>query len=337
MVAVTNLRWDANAVPAVNGFGTRDLLADLPEPVPIREDPVKALQAAKKGSKADKMKFFWKRAVLTSGFENALERARFLIEEADFLEEPGGTLILAEGGCGKTFLKEQLLLDFPRINRPYELKMPLATVDMRETPDEKSFLIRILAQADEIASKELSVGELLDKVVIALIQVGCRSLFLDEAHKLDTVTKSRRQEGHKLGPIGELLKTIYTRARVVMILAGTPSLRELIDSDSQYRTRWSGRVELQPFQLGAEFQGVLNALAQSMPLDGITDFSDPRVADAIWVSTEGNFRQLKDFLRRALSRAIDDRVGQILPKHLYAAYRITGDFNKPNPFVGFVQ
>lgn len=336
MATVTNLRSSADAIPNTKGFGTRDLLAELPEPVPTREDPVKALQAAKKGSKADKMKFFWRRAVLTPSFANGLERTRFLIEEADFLEEPGGTLILAEGGGGKTFLLEQLLLDFPRINRRYELKMPLATVDMRETPDEKSFLIRILAQADEIANRDLSVGELLDKVIVALAQVGGRGLFVDEAQKLGTVTKSRRQEGHKLGPIGELLKAIYTRARVVMILAGTPDLRDLIDSDSQYRTRWSGRVELQPFQHGAEFQGVLNALAQSLPLDGVTDFSDPLLVEAIWVSTAGNFRQLKDFLRRALSRAIDDGVGQILPKHLYAAYRITGDFNKPNPFAGFV-
>lgn len=337
MATVTNLKSGANAIPGASGFGTRDLLADLPEPVPTREDPVKALLAAKKGNKEEKLKFFWKRAVLAPGFHNALERARFLIQEAAYLEEPGGTLILADGGSGKTFLMEQLLLDFPRINRRYELKMPLVTVDMRQTPDEKSFLIRILEQADEKVGRDLSVGELLEKVVLALLQIGCRGLFVDEAQKLDTVTTNRRKEGHKLGAIGELLKEIYTRTRVCMILAGTPSLRDLVDSDSQYRTRWPGRVELQPFQSGAEFQGVLNALAQSLPLDGVTDFSDPKVAEAIWTSTNGNFRQLKDFLRRALSRAIDDGVGQILPKHLHAAYQITGDFNKPNPFEGLIK
>ncbi len=337
MAAVRNLKYGTNVIPGVSGFGTRDLLADLPEPVLTREDPVKALQAAKKGSKEEKLKFFWRRAVLTPGFQNALERARFLIQEAAYFEEPGGMLILADGGSGKTFLMEQLLLDFPKINRRYELKMPLVTVDMRQTPDEKSFLIRILEQVDEKVRRELSVSELLEKVVLALVQIGCRGLFVDEAQKLDTVTTSRRKEGHKLGPIGELLKEVYTRARVCMILAGTPSLRDLVDSDSQYRTRWSGRVELQSFQSGAEFQGVLNALAQSLPLDGVTDFSDPRVSEAVWASTNGNFRQLKDFLRRALSRAIDDGVGQILPKHLHAAYQITGDFNKSNPFAGLVK
>lgn len=337
MATVTNLKSGANAIPGASGFGTRDLLADLPEPVPTREDPVKALQAAKKGSKADKMKFFWRRAVLAPGFANSLDRTRIMIEEAAFLDEPGGVLILAEGGCGKTFLRDQLLLDFPRINRRYALTMPLVTVDMVEGTEEKKFLAQVLAQADEIASKDLSVDALLDKVVDALIQVGCRALFVDEAQKLDTVTKNRRKEDHKLGPIGELLKSIYQRARVVMILAGTPTLRELVESDSQYRTRWPGRVELHPFQQGAEFQGVLNALAASLPLDGVTDFSDPKVAEAIWTSTNGNFRQLKDFLRRALSRAIDDGVGQILPKHLHAAYQITGDFNKPNPFEGLIK
>lgn len=337
MATVTNLKPGANAIPGASGFGTRDLLADLPEPVPTREDPVKALHAAKKGTKEEKLTFFWRRAVLSPGFANALDRARAMIEEAVFLEEPGGAIILAEGGCGKTFLRDQLLLDYPRINRRYALTMPLVSVDMRDATDEKQFLILILAQADEIAGKDLSIGELLNKVVAALTQVKCRALFVDEAQRLDTVTKNRRQEDHKLGPIGELLKSIYSRARVVIILAGTPTLRGLIDSDSQYRTRWSGRVELQPFQQGTEFQGVLNALATSLPLDGVTEFSDPRVVEAIWVSTGGNFRQLKDFLRRALSRAIDDGVGQILLKHLHAAYQITGDFNKPNPFVGLLK
>ena len=336
-MTVKSFKPSANVIPGGCGFGTRDLLADLPEPVPTREDPAKALQTAKKGSKEEKLKFFWRRAVLAPGFQNALERARCLIQEAAYFEEPGGALILADGGSGKTFLMEQLLLDFPKINRRYELKMPLVTVDMRQTPDEKSFLVRILEQADEKVGREQSIGELLEKVVLALAQIGCQGLFVDEAQKLDTVTVSRRKEGHKLGPIGELLKEIYTRARVCMILAGTPSLRDLVDSDPQYRTRWPGRVELQPFQSGAEFQGVLNALAQSLPLDGVTEFSDPRVSEAIWVSTSGNFRQLKDFLRRALSRAIDDGVGQILPKHLYAAYQITGDFNKPNPFASLVK
>jgi hypothetical protein len=337
MATVTSLKPGANVIPGASGFGTRDLLADLPEPVPTREDPVKALQAAKKGSKEEKLKFFWRRAVLAPGFENALERARFLIQEAAFLEEPGGALILADGGSGKTFLMQQLLLDFPRINRRYELKMPLVTVDMRQTPDEKSFLIRMLEQADEKVGRDFSVGELLEKVINALVQVECQGLYVDEAQKLDTVTANRRKEGHKLGPFGELLKEIYTRARVCMILAGTPSLRELVDSDSQYRTRWSGRVELLPFQKGVEFQGVLNALAQSLPLDGVTEVSDPIVAEAIWASTNGNFRQLKDFLCRALSRAIDDGARQILPTHLHAAYQITGDFNKPNPFDGLIK
>lgn len=294
--------------------------------------------AAIQGDKAHKLRFFRDRVVLFPGFQNALERARFLINQAEFVDEPGGILVLAEGGCGKSLLGEQLRREFPRKESLYSLKVPIVFIDMGHRPDEKDFLIEILSQAGEVVShNDFKVSELEKKVITALRRVGCRCIFIDEAQRLDTISTNRRKEDRKLGPNGELLKKIYTHARVTIILAGTPNLRELVDSDAQYSTRWSGRISLEPFTQGPEFQGVLNSLAQAIPLTGKTDFSGASLVAAIWSTCQGNFRRLKTFLGNALAIAIDEGASAVDAKHLHKAYLMSGDFNQPNPFAGLAK
>ena len=311
----------------------RDLFAAIKIPGTTREDPEQAKKAAIVGDKRLKLQFFRRRVVLFSAFEVALHTAAFLIQQAEFLDEPGGLMILAEGGCGKSFIGEQLALDFPRTESLYELHVPVVFITVPEDRDEKGLMVNLLSQLGErVGKNDFTAIELESKLIEAFRRVKCRCIFVDEAQRLDTTTKNRRQADRKMGSIGERLKTLYSKAGVAIILAGTPSLQELVLSDPQYKTRWSASVRLEPFAMGPEFQGVLNALAALVPLAGTTDFSRFEVASAIWTSCDGYFRRLKNLLCNALAIAIDESATSIAPHHLQQAYLRSSDFNKANPF-----
>ena len=326
------LRFDAapsrHTAPVV-----RDLFAAAKTPGPMREDPQQALKAATAGDKRLKLQFFRRRVVLFPAFEVALRTAAFLIRQAEFLDEPGGLMVLAEGGCGKSFIGEQLALDFPRTESLYELHVPVVFITIPDSHDEKDLMVNLLSQlGEQVGKSDFTAVELESKLIEAFRRVKCRCIFVDEAQRLDTTTKNRRQADRKMGPIGERLKTLYSKAGVAIILAGTPSLEELVLSDPQYKTRWSASVRLEPFAMGPEFQGVLNALAALVPLPGKTNFSQFEVASAIWTSCDGYFRRLKNLLSNALAMAIDESATSLTPHHLQQAYLRSSDFNKANPF-----
>lgn len=318
---------------SLSSIRIRDLFAGVKTPAVTRDDPQQAFKAAVAGDKRLKLQFFRRRVVLFPAFEVAFRTATFLIRQAEFLDEPGGLMILAEGGCGKSFIGEQLALDFPRVESVYELEVPVVFITIPDDHDVKDMMVDLLAQLGERVSKnDFTADELESKLIEAFRRVKCRCIFVDEAQRLDTISKNRRQADRKMGAIGERLKTLYAKAGVAIILAGTPSLQELVLSDPQYRTRWSASVRLEPFKMEADFLGVLNALAALVPLPGKTDFSRIEVASAIWTSCEGYFRRLKNLLCNALSIAIDESAACITISHLQQAYLRTSDFNKTNPF-----
>lgn len=328
----TVLRRDALLIHHDMPF-IKDLFGAIKTSGPVREDVQQALQAAKAGDKRLKLQFFRQRAILFTAFEEAFRTAVFLIQQAEFVDEPGGLMILAEGGCGKSFIGEQIALDFPRTESHYELHVPVVFITIPDSHDEKELMINLLTQLGERAGKnDFTALELEDKLIDAFRRVKCRCIFVDEAQRLDTISKNRRQADRKMGPIGERLKTLYSKAGVAIILAGTPSLQELVLSDPQYKTRWSACVRLEPFVMGEEFLGVLKALAELVPLAGKTDFSRFEVASAIWTSCDGYFRRLKNLLCNALAIAIDELATSIAPHHLQQAYLRSSDFNKTNPF-----
>lgn len=314
--------------------GTKDLFGGLSKfPPRQKRSPEEERQIAVLGTLQEKLVYFSNRAVLTSAFKHALDTATTLIQHARTLPEPGGLQILATGGCGKTFLKLKLLEAHPISDSLYTLTVPLVAIEMLSTFDEKDLLIEILSQCGERLNKGgLTAQELEDKIVDAFSEVDVRCLFIDEANRLDTITKNARKDDRKLGPIGERLKRIHGRSKVPFILAGTPSLEALLDSDPQYKTRWSAKVRLSPFEFGAEFRGVINALAEALPMRGKTDLSDPVLAKAIWEACDGNFRVLKKLLSAALIAADEGGEDRIQSDHLAQAWRMTGDFGRSNPF-----
>lgn len=309
------------------------LFADPAPSNAVREDPELARQRAIQGDKASRLQFFKQRVILTRAFQSALDTACFLVDQAEYVDEPGGLMVLGEGGCGKSFLGEQLIARYPRHETLYRLEVPVALVDLYSGPDEKDVMIAILEQHGERVSRnDVTANTLEDKLVASFARVGGRCLVLDEAQRLATFTASKRKSDRLMGPVGERIKRIYSRARIAIILLGTPALRDLIDSDAQYRTRWSAAVTLQPFERDSVFLGVLNGLSRALPLAGTSLLSSEEVGYAIWDACEGYFRRLKNLLTNALAIALDESATSIEVRHLRVAFVRTGNSDMVNPF-----
>ncbi|TLN01523.1 hypothetical protein FDZ73_15515 [bacterium] len=329
----------SNVMGSTNQLGTaaadlltKSLFIESPHTNPTGTGAEKE-ELARPESLRGTLDYFDSRAVLTPSFKHALDAIKQLIHFAPYATEPGGLLVIATGGCGKTFLRRKLLELYPPSDTLYELVVPIVAVEMDSSYDEKDLLVDILVQCGEHPNKRaFTANELEDKVVSAFARASTTLLFIDEANRLDTTTKRVRRTDRMMGPVGERLKKIYGRSKVVFVLAGTPNLEDLVDSDPQYKTRWSAKVRLKPFPFDAEFRGVIKALADMLPLPGKTDFSAPVLARALWEASQGNFRVLKTLIRTALISALQEGATCILTRHLKDAFLLTGDFDKPNPF-----
>lgn len=312
--------------------GTAGLFSN-PPPVASSTDLEEERQRAINGSLKDKIDYLQSRAIMTPAFTQALEQATFLVLKSSSDLYPGGLVVTGEGGCGKSYLVQQLVKRFPRHETLYESQIPVAHVELSGTPDEKEVLHVLLCQLGEDANKDkFSSADLEAKIIEACRRVRCRCLVFDEAQRLGTVARSRREQDRLMGPLGERIKRIHNGAGVGVILAGTPGLGDLVDSDSQYRTRWPGRVVLKPFERSGAFLSVLGSYERILPLPERSQLATPKIGDAVWVACGGYMRTLSRLLCDAMLVAVKEDARSISLSHLEEAYYLTSDAEQGNPF-----
>lgn len=312
--------------------GTAGLFSNPPH-LPKSEDLEAERQRAVEGSLKDKLDYIRSRAIMTPAFKQALEQVSYMVLKAGADLSPGGLVVTGEGGCGKSFLAQQVSRRFPEQDNLYQRNVPVALVELSGTPDEKDVLRELLGQLGENVEKSrFSAAELESKIVIACEQVQCRCLIFDEAQRLGTFSGSRREKDRLMGPVGERIKRIHNRAKVGIVLLGTPMIADLVDSDAQYRTRWSGRVALKPITRSETFLTVLGSYERMLPTPMRSELATQKIGYAIWDACGGYFRSLVQILCDAVVLAVKNEAAAITLEHLEEAYYLTNNAESSNPF-----
>lgn len=268
--------------------------------------------------------------ILFDQFRDALEYANNLLDRTQRTKRPGGAWYLGDGGSGKSFVLEHILKRHKPIETQFVRKCPILFLVFSSRPSESEVMLTLLYQLGQDLNllRSHSNSEI-EKILISALSIAQTiAILCDESQHLWLNSLAARVADRMGGRTGDLLKRIYDQSGVAFIFAGTPGLQQILDSDSQANTRWKGVFSMQPFQLNAEFEDVLAAMDEAIPMNETIGLD--RMAEKIHMVTNGNFRNLKDFLAEAVFLAARDKAPNI-SHHLQQACKNTFG-SKLNPF-----
>jgi hypothetical protein len=269
--------------------------------------------------------------ILFDQFQEAIGYVTNLLERAQRTKRPGGVWLLGEGGCGKSFVLDHILRRHKPTEGQFERKCPILHLVFSSRPSESDIMLTLLYQLGQDLNllRNRDNAELERTLVAALAAAQTLLILCDEAQHLWLNIHASRVADRLGARVGDLLKRIYDQSGVAFIFAGTPGLQKILDTDSQSATRWKGLFSLQAFQLGTEFEDVLAAIDEAMPMRTLSGLD--KTADKIHLITGGNLRNLKDFLAEAVFLAAKNSSPNI-SQHLHQACKNTFGSAKPNPF-----
>jgi len=270
--------------------------------------------------------------IYTDGFMQALASIETTMARASELSAPGGTIVIGEGGTGKTFILRRMLRRYPARQSKLKSFFPVAAIQLTEKPtteDVKAAILKSLGHAGPL--KLLTSSERAEDVMRALTQCRTHALLIDEAHHLQPTRGTRKNADRLAGPVGDYLKSLYDRAKIGFVFLGKPSLAELFDLDGQLSSRWPGHITLAQYACDERWCMTLDVLDESLPMAETAGLAKVPLAEKIHKITHGNFRRLKYFLSEAVRQAAIDGAVRLEEKHLRTAYYLQG-LPVPNPF-----
>ncbi len=221
-------------------------------------------------------------------------------------KEPYCMLILGHQGVGKTTTYEYYEQQWPRVETPDGLKVPVLSVVIQVPATVKSLVTEMLrVLGDPAADKGTTVSQT-SRLRSMLTQCEVELIILDEfQHFID------RDSQRVLRTISEWLKVQINTTRVPVVLCGMPYSRHVLDAmgNEQLRDRFSARVPIEPYGWGTqedqrEFRTFLAEVGDALPLRSC-NLGSKEMAYRLYCASNGFVRPLMNLVRSAAITAIE--------------------------------
>jgi len=254
------------------------------------------------------------RVIIHPALVEAAEQVWRSISLTAMTRSPCSPMITGRSGVGKSLLCEYLRtqLGKPGIQETSQeivLVEPCIVVEVPAQPT-------ILTLSREIALKlgvnlksyESSQAVLKEIVITRLKTMRVKLLILDEFHRL--IDRGGRKS---YTAICRYITDILNNSCTPILLVGTPVVWQLVDQVEELSERYPFRAKLQDFDFPTEENGYVftqvllsyqEILAKELGVTGI-NFSDPKILRAIYVSTQGNFRRVRNLLCIAVQQTYE--------------------------------
>lgn len=255
--------------------------------------------------------------VITSNeFMTAFTGIQDCVKRSISYSEPVGSMLLAEGGLGKTTLCKAIISLMPRsekFEKDYrKLIIPACYVEVPSPATVKSLAIMILRELGDL-SCENGYGTteyLTSRLIHLLAQCETKLIFLDEFHHLferkPTSTRMNRTTGN-------WLKTLVNRTGISFCLVGLPEFVPLLQIDSQIARRFPFIYHLNPLTVDSSKGGTLFAfLAEiSRTLERQNLSFEPAldtqlVGLQIQLATNGYHSYVMSLIKESITHALND-------------------------------
>ena len=255
--------------------------------------------------------------VITSNeFMTAFTGIQDCVKRSISFSEPVGSMLLAEGGLGKTTLCKTILSLMPRtekIEKDHKKNIiPVCYVEVPSPATVKSLAITMLKElGDPTYENGYGTTEYLtSRLIYLLAQCETKLIFLDEFHHLferkPTSTRMNRTTGN-------WLKTLVNRTGISFCLVGLPEFVPLLQVDSQIARRFPFIYHLNPLAVdpsnGGSMFAFLAEVARTLNKQNIT-FSPPLdsqlVGMQIQLATKGYHSYVMSLIRESITHALND-------------------------------
>lgn len=184
-------------------------------------------------------------------WERAFSGIQACVQKSLAYREPIGSLLLAQGGMGKTTVCQALLKAMPpctQVEGRFEKSIIPAFYSQIPSPATvKSVAASMLAQLHDPSPLSGTTAHMTARLVRLLAACETQLVFLDELHHLFQVQKTRtRVNDH----VCNWIKTLVNQTGVTFCLVGLPQFAPILTSDSQLARRFPLSFELSPLRLG---------------------------------------------------------------------------------------
>lgn len=289
---------------------------------------------AMSGTPSDRAEFTRTVTITVDGYRRSMKVMEQLLQRAERTKCPGGLILTGDGGEGKTFILQKFLQAHPIEEKTEYIKCPALMLPLSWRPSVSDILLMILISLGYPPSmiRTQTNSEFQKLVIRALINCEVRMLIFDEAQHLwlSASGKSSRPIERMGKEVGEFLKSLYDQSGVAYVFSGTNGLKEYFRMDAQANTRWSGSVQLYPFEDDERFREALMVLDEALPMECSSSLFTENLAPKIFLATRGNFRLLKNLLSEAVFVAATQGEKYVSEAHLaQSCFQLFGDEKTP--------
>lgn len=246
----------------------------------------------------------------------AFDRAAKRISQAcDFGlrgSDPVCLAVVGESRTGKSRLLEECGAAFPSSRNSEGVIMPVISLSTPSKPTVKGLaadMLRAIGDPRHGEGTEIAQTARLHRL---MKEVGSRVLLIDEfQHFYD---KGTNQIMHH---VADWLKILVDETKIVLIVSGLPSCRQVIDQNEQLAGRFHAPLVMPRFiwnddYLREEFLAILGAFHEAMsPHFEIPDLRSEEMGLRMFCATGGLMGYITRLLRQLVWNAIGDKKSQI--------------------------
>ena len=233
-------------------------------------------------------------------------------------------MLSGDTGCGKSALIKHYYDNNPPHFADGRRKVPVLLSRIPSNPSIESTLNKLLHDLGQFgakSSKRLKHGNeiaLAESLVEQLKRSGTELIIIDEFQEL-----VEKNLGKKRRDIANQFKYINEKAGISIVLVGMPWIDQIADEP-----QWSSRIFIRRFipyfKLSENpklFIRLLMGLANRLPFTEKPNFSKEEVVLALFATSKGCFRELKNFLDSALIDALKDDAVTFDKQYLSSAFK----------------
>ncbi len=225
--------------------------------------------------------------VLHSGFMNAVQRLRDVIDLFENGALPRHVLLLGESGTGKTWVAQYLQTYLPEQEEGDYIIRPVVRVDTPSAPSIKSLAENLLtALGDPLPGRGTALAKR-ERALLLIAECKVRMIIFDEfQHFIDS------GQSNSLQSVADWLKLFIDECGIPCVLMGLPRCALILTINEQLRRRFSTHLKLAPFSIASqaefdEFRAVLNEFDHAVPSLRRGTFAEPELARRMFYASNG--------------------------------------------------
>lgn len=279
--------------------------------------------------------------------QNALLGIKECVTKTHFYREPMGSLLLAEGGMGKTTVCRSILAEMPEsIKVDSNMSRTLVPAFYASVPSPasvKSVAASLLAKLNDPSPLAGTTAHMTTRLCHLLAICETKLVFLDEFHHLFDVQRTTTRINLQ---VCNWIKSLVNSSKVSFCLVGTPTFAPILASDSQLARRFPIQFLLNPFTAGTnEYPGTLAPFLneireysmQQLELKAFPHFGEEHIINQIYIATGGNPSFIMSLIKESILNALTSGTNTVCLKNFSAAWEkgITSQatLSKNNPFL----